>query len=90
MDNNALQQTRQALPRSHRRRRFHSESGWLLVADAYLLIASADYDAAVQLLACAAEDGSRHHQTDIVAFATMIWGRAPIKAGRLKEGLGPP
>jgi tetratricopeptide (TPR) repeat protein len=61
--------------------------GWLLVADAYSLLAAADYDAAVQLLADAAEGGLRRGQTDLVAFATMMWGRALIKAGRLKEGL---
>ena len=64
-----------------------SDNGWFLVADAYLLIAAADYDAAVQLLARAAEVGLRLRQTDLVAFATMIRGRALIKSGRLKEGL---
>jgi ATP/maltotriose-dependent transcriptional regulator MalT len=63
-----------------------SENGWFLVADAYSLVAAADYGAAVQLLALAVELGSRHRDTDLVAFATMIWGRALIKAGRLTEG----
>jgi hypothetical protein len=64
-----------------------TDDGWLLVAEAYSLIAVGDYDAAVQLLARAAEGGSRHRETDLVGFATMMWGRALIKSGRLKEGL---
>jgi DNA-binding CsgD family transcriptional regulator/tetratricopeptide (TPR) repeat protein len=63
------------------------DHGWLLVTDAYSLIAMADYDAAVQLLARAAEDASRRRQIDLVAFATAVWGRALIKGGRLKDGL---
>jgi DNA-binding CsgD family transcriptional regulator len=63
------------------------DTAWFLVADAYSLIAAADYDAAAQLLARAAEIGSRHRQTDLVAFATCVWGRALIKAGRMMEGL---
>jgi len=64
-----------------------SDNGWFLVADAYSLIAAADYAAAVQLLQLAAEVGSRLGQIDLVAFATMIRGRALIKSGRLKEGI---
>ena len=41
----------------------------------------------IQLLARAAAVASRHGQTDLVAFATTVWGRALIKAGRLQEGL---
>jgi DNA-binding CsgD family transcriptional regulator len=62
-------------------------NGWLLVTDAYSLVAAADYDRAVHLLARAAEVASRRGQTDLVAFATTMWGRALVKAGRLKEGL---
>jgi DNA-binding CsgD family transcriptional regulator len=61
--------------------------GWFLVADAYSLIGLADYNSAAELLARAAEFGSRHDQTDLVAFATTVWGRALIKAGRLSDGL---
>jgi DNA-binding CsgD family transcriptional regulator len=64
------------------------DHGWLLFAEAYFLIASAEYDQAAQLLARAADDGSRRGETDLVAFATTVWGRALIKAGRLTEGLG--
>ena len=48
-------------------------NGWLLVTDAYSLVAAADYDRAFHLLACAAEVASRHGQTDLVAFATTLW-----------------
>ena len=30
---------------------------------------------------------SRRRETDLIAFATTVWGRALIKAGRLEEGL---
>jgi DNA-binding CsgD family transcriptional regulator len=63
------------------------DNGWLLVTDAYALIGLTDYEAAVQLLARAAQLASRSGQTDLVAFATTVWGRALIKAGRLKDGL---
>ena len=63
------------------------DSGWLLITEAYFLIAAADYDQAAQLLAHAADAGSRQRDTDLVAFATTVWGRALIKAGRLREGL---
>ena len=63
------------------------DNGWLLVTDAYSLIAVADYQAAAHLLARASEVASRQGQTDLVAFATTVWGRALIKAGRLKDGL---
>ena len=62
------------------------DNGWLLVADAYFLLAAANYDQAAQLLARAADAGSRQGDTDLIAFATTVWGRALIKAGRLKEG----
>jgi DNA-binding CsgD family transcriptional regulator len=61
--------------------------GWLLFTQAYFLIASAEFDQAAQLLARAAEDGSRRGETDLLAFATTVWGRALIKAGRFPEGL---
>jgi DNA-binding CsgD family transcriptional regulator/tetratricopeptide (TPR) repeat protein len=64
-----------------------ADDGWLLVTDAYALIGLADYEAAAQLLARAAQLASRSGQTDLVAFATTVWGRALIKAGRLKDGL---
>ena len=63
------------------------DNGWLLVPEAYFLIAGANYNHAVQLLARAADAGSRQGETDLVAFATCVWGRALIKAGRVKEGL---
>jgi tetratricopeptide (TPR) repeat protein len=63
------------------------DSGWLLITEAYFLIAAADYDQAAQLLAHAADAGSRQRDTDLVAFASTVWGRALIKAGRLREGL---
>jgi hypothetical protein len=47
----------------------------------------AEYEAAAQLLAHAAQNASYRRQIDLVVFATTIWGRALIKAGRLKEGL---
>jgi tetratricopeptide (TPR) repeat protein len=63
------------------------DNGWLLFLEAYFLIAAADYDQATQLLARAADMGSRRPEADLVAFATTVWGRALIKRGRLKEGL---
>jgi DNA-binding CsgD family transcriptional regulator len=72
-------QVRRALP--------DQDNGWLLVTEAYFLIAAADYDQAAQLLARAADAASRQGETDLVAFATTVWGRALIKAGSLKQGL---
>jgi DNA-binding NarL/FixJ family response regulator len=63
------------------------DNGWFLFTEAYFLIAAGDYDQAAQLLARAAEIGSRRRETDLIAFATTVWGRALIKAGRLEEGL---
>jgi tetratricopeptide (TPR) repeat protein len=63
------------------------DNGWLLVADAYFLLAAANYDQAAQLLASAADAGSRQGDTDLIAFATTVWGRALIKAGRLQQHL---
>jgi DNA-binding CsgD family transcriptional regulator/tetratricopeptide (TPR) repeat protein len=63
------------------------DSGWFLFTEAYFLIAGGDYDQAAQLLARAAGMGSRRRETDLIAFATTVWGRALIKAGRLEEGL---
>ena len=65
------------------------DNGWFLFTDAYFLIAAGDYDQAAQLLARAADMGSRRRETDLIAFATTVWGRALIKAGRLEEGLQP-
>ena len=64
-----------------------SEMGWFLVADAYSLIAGGNYDAAALLLARVVGGASRHQQTDLVAFASTIWGRTLIKSGQLREGL---
>ena len=63
------------------------DNGWFLFTEAYFLIAAGDYDQAAQLLARAAALGSRSRETDLIAFATTVWGRALIKAGRLEEGL---
>ena len=63
------------------------DNGWFLFTEAYFLIAAGDYDQAAQLLARAADLGSRRRETDLIAFATTVWGRALIKAGRLEEGL---
>ena len=63
------------------------DSGWFLFTEAYFLIAAGDYDQAGQLLARAADMASRRHETDLIAFATTVWGRALIKAGRIEEGL---
>jgi DNA-binding NarL/FixJ family response regulator len=63
------------------------DNGWFLFTEAYFLIAAGDYDQAAQLLARAADIGSRRRETDLIAFATTVWGRALIKAGRLDEGL---
>jgi DNA-binding CsgD family transcriptional regulator len=63
------------------------DNGWFLFLEAYFLLATADYEAAAQLLARAADMASRRREIDLVAFATTVWGRALIKAGRLKEGL---
>jgi DNA-binding CsgD family transcriptional regulator len=63
------------------------DNGWFLFTEAYFLIAAGDYDQAAQLLARAAAMGSRSRETDLIAFATTVWGRALIKAGRLEEGL---
>jgi DNA-binding CsgD family transcriptional regulator len=77
----------QALPAHAHRPGSMEDNGWLLVTDAYALIGLADYEAAAQLLARAVHVASRSGQTDLVAFATTVWGRALIKAGRLKDGL---
>jgi ATP/maltotriose-dependent transcriptional regulator MalT len=69
------------------RRLTQQDHDWFLITDAYSLIGMAEYEAAAQLLARAAQDASYRRQIDLVAFATTIWGRALIKAGRLKEGL---
>src|SRR5215211_4165997 len=63
------------------------DNGWFLFTEAYFLIAAGDYDQAAQLLARAAGMGHRRRETDLIAFATTVWGRALIKAGRLDEGL---
>ena len=63
------------------------DNGWFLFTEAYFLIPAGDYDQAAQLLARAAAMGSRSRETDLIAFATTVWGRALIKAGRLEEGL---
>jgi DNA-binding CsgD family transcriptional regulator/tetratricopeptide (TPR) repeat protein len=62
------------------------DNGWFLFSEAYFLIAGGDYDQAAQLLARAADMASRHRETDLIAFATTVWGRALIMAGRLEEG----
>ncbi len=62
------------------------ENGWFLFTEAYFLIAAGDYDQAAQLLARAADMASGRRETDLIAFATTVWGRALIKAGRLEEG----
>jgi DNA-binding CsgD family transcriptional regulator/tetratricopeptide (TPR) repeat protein len=77
----------QALPAHVYRPVPMDDNGWLLVTDAYALIGLADYEAAVQLLARAAQVASHQGQTDLVVFATTVWGRALIKAGRLQDGL---
>jgi DNA-binding CsgD family transcriptional regulator len=63
------------------------DNGWFLFTEAYFLIAAGDYDQAAQLLARAADMASRRRETDLIEFATTVWGRALIKAGRLEEGL---
>ena len=63
------------------------DNGWFLFTEAYFLIPAGDYDQAAQLLARAAAMGSRSREIDLIAFATTVWGRALIKAGRLEEGL---
>ena len=63
------------------------DNGWFLFTEAYFMIAAGDYDQAAHLLARAADLGSRRRETDLIAFATTVWGRALIKAGRLEEGL---
>ena len=63
------------------------DNGWFLFTEAYFMIAAGDYDQAAQLLARAADMASRRRETDLIAFATTVWGRALIKAGRLEEGL---
>jgi tetratricopeptide (TPR) repeat protein len=62
-------------------------SGWLLVTDAHGLIRSGRYDEAVGVLETAARLGSLQAEADLKAFATTLWGRALVKAGRLGEGL---
>ncbi|HEX5905749.1 MAG TPA: response regulator transcription factor [Propionibacteriaceae bacterium] len=69
------------------RRLTQQDHDWFLITDAYSLIGTAEYEAAAQLLARAAQGASYRRQIDLVAFATTIWSRALIKAGRLKEGL---
>jgi DNA-binding CsgD family transcriptional regulator/tetratricopeptide (TPR) repeat protein len=69
------------------RRLTQQDHDWFLITDAYSLIGMAEYEAAAQLLGRAAQDASYRRQIDLAAFATTIWGRALIKAGRLQEGL---
>jgi hypothetical protein len=69
------------------RRLTQQDHDWFLITDAYSLIGTAEYEAAAQLLARAAQGASYRRQIDLVAFATSIWSRALIKAGRVKEGL---
>jgi ATP/maltotriose-dependent transcriptional regulator MalT len=62
-------------------------SGWLLVTDAYGLIGSGRYEEAAEVLKTAARLGSQQAETDLLAFATTMWGRALVKAGHLGDGL---
>jgi DNA-binding CsgD family transcriptional regulator len=63
------------------------DSGWLLVTDAYGLIGSGRYEEAGSVLEIAARIGASRAETDLRVFATALWGRALVKAGRLGEGL---
>lgn len=63
------------------------ESGWLLITDAYGLIGAGRYEEAGDVLETAARLGASQEETDLKAFATTMWGRALVKAGRLGEGL---
>jgi DNA-binding CsgD family transcriptional regulator len=63
------------------------DSGWLLVTDAYGLIGSGRYEEAGGVLEIAARIGASRAETDLRVFATALWGRALVKAGRLSEGL---
>ena len=63
------------------------DSGWLLVTDAYGLIASGRNEEASGLLEIAARIGADRAETDLRVFATAMWGRALVKAGRLGDGL---
>lgn len=69
------------------RRLTQQDHDWFLITDAYSLIGMAEYEAAAELLARAAQDAAYRRQIDLVVFATTVWGRALIKAGRVKEGL---
>lgn len=63
------------------------DSGWLLVTEAYGLIGSGRYEEAGGVLELAARLGASRADTDLRVFATTMWGRALVKAGRLGEGL---
>ncbi|HKX15264.1 MAG TPA: LuxR C-terminal-related transcriptional regulator [Propionibacteriaceae bacterium] len=63
------------------------DNGWLVFLEGYFSVAAADYDQAARLLARAADAGARQGEIDLVASATTVWGRALIKAGKLKDGL---
>ncbi|MET0782329.1 MAG: response regulator transcription factor [Microbacterium sp.] len=61
--------------------------GWPLVMEAYGLVAAGEYEDAARLTHRAAELGARQGAVDLFAYATTIWGRALLKAGRFAEGL---
>jgi DNA-binding NarL/FixJ family response regulator len=63
------------------------DSGWLLITEAYGLIGTGRYEEAGGVLETAARLGASQAETDLKAFATTMWGRALVKAGRLGEGL---
>jgi len=62
-------------------------AGWLLLTEAYGLIGSSRYEEAGGVLEVAARLGARRAEADLTAFATTMWGRALVKAGRLDDGL---
>lgn len=79
-------QHRDSVP-SEARGRPVREPGWLLVTDAYGLIGAGRYDEAGRVLETAADLGTRLAEADLSAFATTMWGRALVLAGRLEDGL---
>ncbi|GAB4098077.1 helix-turn-helix transcriptional regulator [Sinomonas halotolerans] len=64
-----------------------AEPGWPLITRAYGCIGGADYDKARRLLAQARQDAVAAHDADLLAFSTLLTGRALVKGGHVADGL---
>ncbi|WP_430298231.1 response regulator transcription factor [Sinomonas sp. B1-1] len=61
--------------------------GWPLIAEAYGLIGSGAYEAALPVLQQAREVAMATGDADLHAFSTLLGGRALLKSGQRREGL---